>query len=133
MLQLVDPGNRNGTMNVISIMSGLWTVSNVLRDEKYKAIATTVSEEIVALAEALGYTMPPTLARTTLETSENLAEGYKASMVVDLEEGRPLEMEVILINPIEIAKRNNFIHVIPTWYQLCKDLIKYVEDRKASL
>ncbi|KAF9352310.1 hypothetical protein BGX34_012217 [Mortierella sp. NVP85] len=123
----------NGAMNVVSIMSGLWTVSNVLANDKYREMAYTVKCEIIALAEALGYPMPPGLAQKSMTTSANLAEGYKASMVVDLEEGRPLETEVILTNPMKIAEQHNLTHVIPTWYQLYKDLMKYLEERKASL
>jgi len=120
-------------MNVVSIMSGLWTVSNVLASDKYREMAYTVKCEIIALAEALGYPMPPGLAQKSMTTSANLAEGYKASMVVDLEEGRPLETEVILTNPMKIAEQHNLLHIIPTWYQLYKDLMKYLDDRKASL
>lgn len=120
-------------MNVVSITSGLWTVSNVLASDKYREMAYTVKCEIVALAEALGYLMPPDLAQRSMTLSANLAEGYKASMVVDLEEGRPLETEVILTNPMKIAERRNLTKIIPTWYQLYQDLMKYLEDRKASL
>lgn len=119
-------------MNPICILSDLWTVSNVLADDKYNAMAYTTKSEIVALAEALGYPMPATLVHTSMTTSAKLAEGYKASMVVDLEEGRPLETEVILTNPIHIAESRNLLHLIPTWYKLYNDLVKYLEDRKAS-
>ncbi|KAG0329328.1 hypothetical protein BG000_000105 [Podila horticola] len=122
----------NGAMNPICILSDLWTVSNVLADDKYNAMAYTTKSEIVALAEALGYPMPATLVHTSMTTSAKLAEGYKASMVVDLEEGRPLETEVILTNPIHIAESRNLLHLIPTWYKLYNDLVKYLEDRKTS-
>lgn len=119
-------------MNPICILSDLWTVSNVLADDKYNAMAYTTKSEIVALAEALGYRMPETLVQTSMTTSARLAPGYKASMVVDLEEGRPLETEVILTNPIRIAESHNLLHLIPTWYKLYNDLVKYLEDRKTN-
>ncbi|KAI8354412.1 ketopantoate reductase PanE/ApbA-domain-containing protein, partial [Mortierella sp. GBAus27b] len=123
----------NGSMTVVSIMSGLWTVSNVLADEKYRKVVYTVKQEIIALAEGLGYSMPPTLLALSMETSERLAVGYKASMVVDLEEGRPMETDVILTNPIKMAEEHNLTHLIPTWYQLYKDLMKYLEERHAKI
>ncbi|GJJ79046.1 2-dehydropantoate 2-reductase [Entomortierella parvispora] len=122
----------NGSMNPVCILSDLWTVSNVLADEKYKAMARQTMTEIAALAEALGHPMPPTLVEVSMTTSARLADGYKASMVVDLEEGRPLETEVILHNPIRIAEERNLTHVIPTWYKLYYDLVKYLDERKAS-
>ncbi|KAF9105542.1 hypothetical protein BGX29_012024 [Mortierella sp. GBA35] len=122
----------NGAMNPVCILSDLWTVSNVLANEKYKQMAFTTKTEIAALAEALGHPMPPTLVETSMATSARLADGYKASMVVDLEEGRPMETEVILTNPIKIAEKNNLTHIIPTWYKLHSDLLKYLADRNAS-
>lgn len=119
-------------MNPICILSDLWTVSNVLANEKYKDMAFRTKNEIAALAEALGYTMPPGLVESSMKTSTLLADGYKASMVVDLEEGRPMETEVILTNPIKIAEERNLTHIIPTWYQLYKDLIKYLADRQQA-
>ncbi|KAG0340587.1 hypothetical protein BG004_006345 [Podila humilis] len=117
----------NGSMNAVSILSELWTVSNVLADDKYRAMAHATMTEIAALAEALGYPMPPTLVQMSMSTSERLAPGYKASMVVDLEAGRPLETEVILSNPIKIAESRNLLHVIPTWYKLHNDLPDHKE------
>ncbi|KAF8930284.1 2-dehydropantoate 2-reductase [Dissophora ornata] len=122
----------NGAMNPICILSDLWTVSNVLANEKYREMAFRTKTEIASLAEALGYKMPPGLVDMSMATSERLADGYKASMVVDLEEGRPMETEVILSNPIRIAEEHNLTHIIPTWYQLYKDLVKYLADRQAN-
>jgi len=119
-------------MNPVCILSSLYTVSNVLADKKYEGMVRTTMTEIAALAEALGYPMPPTLVTVSMSTSARLADGYKASMVVDLEEGRPLETEVILYNPIRIAEERNLTHIIPTWHRLYKDLVKYLEERKAD-
>jgi len=122
----------NGSMNPVCILSDLWTVSNVLADEKYVVMARTTMTEIAALAEALGYAMPPTLVEVSMSTSARLAPGYKASMVIDLEEGRPLETEVILHNPIKIAEDKKLTHIIPTWYKLYYDLVKYLDERKVA-
>lgn len=119
----------NGAMNPVCILSDLWTVSDVLADEKWCQIAFTTKKEIAALADALGHPMPPTLADMSMATSARLANGYKASMVIDLEEGRPMEMEVILANPIRIAEERNLTHIIPTWYKLYNDLVKYLAER----
>jgi len=119
-------------MNPVCILSDLWTVSNVLADEKYRAMARQTMTEIAALAEALGHPMPPTLVEVSMTTSARLADGYKASMVVDLEEGRPLETEVILHNPINIAEEHKLTHIIPTWHKLYYDLVKYLDERKTS-
>ncbi|KAF9426226.1 hypothetical protein BGZ94_006810 [Podila epigama] len=123
----------NGSMNPICILSELWTVSNVLADKKYEAITWTTMREIAALAEALGHRMPPTLVETSMTTSHKLAPGYKASMVVDLEEGRPLETEVILANPIQMAVSRNLLHIIPTWYKLYNDLVASPDHKELVL
>ncbi|KAG0224995.1 hypothetical protein BGW42_004727 [Actinomortierella wolfii] len=119
----------NAAMNPICIVSGLWTVSAVLNDEKWEKIAVKAKQEITALAEALGYTMPQTLVNVSMTTSRRLADGYKASMIVDLEAGRPIELEAIITNPIRIAEEKQLLHLIPTWYSLCKDLMAYLEKR----
>ncbi|KAF9976646.1 hypothetical protein BGZ73_008117 [Actinomortierella ambigua] len=119
----------NAAMNPVCIVSGLWTVSAVLSDEKWEKIATTTKQEITVLAEALGYQMPNTLVQTSMTTSRRLNDGYKASMIVDLEAGRPIELEAIITNPIRIAEEKNLTHLIPTWYGLYKDLMAYLEKR----
>ncbi|KAG0261715.1 hypothetical protein BG011_000742 [Mortierella polycephala] len=120
----------NGSMNPICILSDLWTVSDVLADKDYKKMVETTMNEIAALAEALGYPMPPTLVENSMKTSLQLAAGYKASMVVDLEEGRPMETEVILFNPVRLAEERKLTHIIPTWYKLYQDLVKYFAERR---
>ncbi|KAF9189936.1 hypothetical protein BGZ51_009148 [Haplosporangium sp. Z 767] len=120
----------NGSMNPICILSDLWTVSDVLANEDYKKMVETTMKEIAALAEALGYPMPPTLVENSMKTSAQLAVGYKASMVIDLEEGRPMETEVILSNPVRLAEERKLTHIIPTWYKLYQDLVKYLAERR---
>ncbi|KAF9106297.1 hypothetical protein BGX27_009241 [Mortierella sp. AM989] len=125
----------NATMAPICILSDLWTVSDVLANEKYYTMALTVKSEIATLARELGYNIPPGTVEMSMSTSKRLADGYKASMVIDLEEGRPMEVEVILSNPIRVAEDRQLTHLIPTWYQLYKDLIKYLEvkNKKGAL
>ncbi|KAG0254014.1 hypothetical protein DFQ27_007091 [Actinomortierella ambigua] len=119
----------NAAMNPACIVSGLWTVSNVLSDEKWEKIALTTKKEITALATALGYKMPDNLVERSMITSRSLADGYKASMIVDLEAGRPIELEAIITNPIHIAEEKQLLHLIPTWYGLYKDMMVYLEQR----
>ncbi|KAF9897750.1 hypothetical protein BX616_005055 [Lobosporangium transversale] len=120
------------SMNLISILSELRTVSNVLASEKYKQLLVTVMEEVVALGSALGYDVPPTLVGQSIATSESLFEGYKASLVVDFEEGRPMETEVIFSNPIKIAEKHQLTHLIPTWYRMHKELFEYLAKHQAE-
>ncbi|KAF9346639.1 hypothetical protein BGX26_001840 [Mortierella sp. AD094] len=120
----------NATMAPICILSDLWSVSAVFANEKYYEMVVTVKSEIAVLAIALGYKIPPGIVDMSMATSKRLADGYKASMVIDLEEGRPMEIEVILTNPINVAEEHNLTHLIPTWYQLYKDLMKYLEVRQ---
>ncbi|KAF9434513.1 hypothetical protein BGZ76_007890 [Entomortierella beljakovae] len=122
----------NGTMAPICILSDLWSVSDVMANEKYYQMVVTTKNEIATLAKALGYNISPNAVETSMVTTMKLADGYKPSLVVDLEEGRPMEVEVILTNPIKIAEENNLTHLIPTWYKLYKDLILYFEAKKGD-
>ncbi|KAF8975026.1 hypothetical protein BGZ46_009499 [Entomortierella lignicola] len=122
----------NAVMAPICILSNLWTSSDVMADEKYCEMVVVTKNEIATLARALGYNIPPGTVEMSMNTTRHLADGYKPSYVIDLEEGRPLETEVILTNPIKIAEEHNLTHLIPTWYGLYKDLLKYLEARQGN-
>jgi 2-dehydropantoate 2-reductase len=59
--------------------------------------------EIIAIANALGFSVSETLADKQIERTRTMGE-YKASTLLDFELGRPLELESLFLEPLRQAK-----------------------------
>lgn len=96
----------NSAMNPSSILSGEIGNANMVIDSELRHHLKACMEEVFAAAPAvLGRSLPVSLAtpeEILLSTERN--KGSKPSMLLDWEAGRPLELEVILGNPVRIAR-----------------------------
>ncbi|KAH3902680.1 related to ketopantoate reductase [Saccharomycodes ludwigii] len=61
--------------------------------------------EIMAIAKSEGYEIDPETATILIEADRDLV--YKPSMLVDVEKTQLMELEVIIGNPLKVAKKNN--------------------------
>jgi 2-dehydropantoate 2-reductase len=98
----------NASFNPSSVLSGgVGNADMVMDPELREHIRGVMDEVFVAVPRILGVSFPDKLAspeRILKSTERNT--GSKPSMLLDWEANRPMELEVILGNPIRIARRH---------------------------
>ncbi len=70
-------------------------IGAVLADADTRALFIACLAEVEALARAKGVQLPPDVAPSAVAICESFAPAFKPSMLVDLERGRPLEVEAL--------------------------------------
>jgi len=83
-----------------------WTTDRLIATEAGVQLVSAVMREIIAAAEALGLKMPPDMVERQLAHTRAMG-AYQTSMQIDRREGRPLEVEAILCEPLRQARRAN--------------------------
>lgn len=66
------------------------------------ALTLPAMKEILAIAKAAGYELDENLPQKMIDSDAGVH--YEPSMMVDVQKGNPIELEVILGNPLRIAK-----------------------------
>lgn len=96
----------NATFNPSAVLSGGSTNSGMAHDVEMYIFLQDAMQEIKAVAEKLHGEFPKDFAspERILESTKKNTSGSKPSMLLDWEEGRRMELEVILGNPIRIAR-----------------------------
>ncbi|KAI1741586.1 2-dehydropantoate 2-reductase [Xylaria scruposa] len=97
----------NAAFNSTAVLSGGRGNADQLTDSELRSHVAAVMGEIWDAAPAvLGAPFPDTLAtpERIIRSNERNA-GAKPSMLLDWEAGRPMELEVILGNPVRIARK----------------------------
>jgi 2-dehydropantoate 2-reductase len=113
----------NASMNPSAVLSGGVGNANMVRDPELRHHLKACMDEVFdAAPKILGAPFPPKLAtpEQILKSTERNTGG-KPSMLVDWENGRPMELEVILGNPVRIARRHGVeMPRLQTLYALLK-------------
>ena len=94
-------------MNPSSVLSGGSTGQELSQDEELARHALGVMNEVLSVApKALGKPLPASLPTPdqVLQSISRNGSGSKPSMWADWERGSPMELEVILGNPIRLAR-----------------------------
>lgn len=97
----------NASMNPSAVLSGGSTNHEMSMDDELYIHLKGVMDEVLATAEKVLRTpLPPELASSEaiLRSTQKNTSGSKASMLLDWEQGKKMELEVILGNPIRIAR-----------------------------
>jgi len=90
----------NISFNPLSALTGA-TMVQIARHPQARELVVAMMEETLAIAGALG-AEPGVSIQRRLEGAERVGD-HKTSMLMDLEAGKPLELDVIMAAPIEIA------------------------------
>lgn len=122
----------NSAMNPSSILSGGIGNSDMVLNQELRLHLKACMEEVFAAAPAvLGRALPEKLAtpeQILVSTERN--KGSKPSMLLDWEAGRPLELEVILGNPVRIARERGFeMSKLQSLYAL----LRSAQDRRSTI
>ncbi len=78
----------------VSCVTG-YTVKPVMADPDTRRLVRDCMEEIEALARAQGIGLPPDAVESTMGFLQGRTDDGKASMLLDQERGRPMELEFL--------------------------------------
>jgi 2-dehydropantoate 2-reductase len=124
----------NASMNPSAVLSGGVGNANMALDPELRVHLKACMDEVFAAAAViLGAPFPEKLAKpeVILKSTERNTGG-KPSMLLDWEAGRPMELEVILGNPVRIARRHGVeMGRLQTLYALLKSAQRKREADKA--
>ena len=79
------------------------TTDRLIGTDEGRRLVADLIREVIAAARADGVELPDDLAETQIRNTTTMA-GYRSSMQVDRQEGRPMEVEAILGEPLRRAE-----------------------------
>ena len=92
----------NAPFNPLSVLSGGLSTLDILKSQE--AFVRCIMQEICLIAEAIGHRLPDTIIDVNIATTYGMLP-YKTSMLLDYENSRLMETEVILGNALRAGKR----------------------------
>jgi 2-dehydropantoate 2-reductase len=95
----------NAPYNPMSVLGGGADTTSMMENPESATLARRIMEEVCRVAEAAGHPLPPEVVEENLEGTRKMSP-YKTSMLIDVEEGRPLEVEAIMGNALRVAERH---------------------------
>lgn len=116
----------NAVFNPISVLGGVLDTAAILAPAEGAAFVRQAMQEVVRVAAAAGHALPEATVDRFIEGTRR-APPYKTSMALDFENGRAMEVEVILGNVVRAGRREKV--AIPALEALYA-LLKMVEARK---
>jgi 2-dehydropantoate 2-reductase len=75
----------------------------LISDARWLRLVRQLMAEVIAAARALGFAISDSIIEDRIEKTRNMGE-YKASTLVDFEQGRPLEVESLFLEPLRRAQ-----------------------------
>jgi 2-dehydropantoate 2-reductase len=92
----------NAPFNPISVLAGGVDTKTILDSEDSTRLARSVMEEVCRLAAAAGHPLPDDVIEQNIQGTR-VMKPYKTSMLLDFENGRPMEVEAIVGNAVRKA------------------------------
>ena len=80
------------------------TTDKLLADTRWEKLVRELMHEVIATANALGLNIAESLAEKQIERTRTMG-AYKASTLLDFEQGRPLELESLFLEPLRQAQQ----------------------------
>jgi len=111
--------NRQSTIGNRQSLTPVLTTDKLLSDPRWEDLVRELMHEVIAAAGALGYRTPLSFAEKQIERTRTMGS-YKASTLVDFEQGRALELESLFLEPLRQAK--NAGANVPRLESLCRVL-----------
>lgn len=127
----------NASMNPSSVLSGGTTNHAMSTDPELYLHLKGVMDEVLSTApKVLGTPLPKEFAtpEQILRSTQRNTSGSKPSMLLDWEQGKKMELEVILGNPIRIAREKGLeMPRLQSLYALLKKAQENKEENKSKL
>jgi 2-dehydropantoate 2-reductase len=95
------------------------STDGLLADARWERVVRELMLEVIAAAAALGYQIPVSLAEKQIERTRTMG-AYKASTLIDFEQGRALELGALFLEPLRQAKQVGA--KVPRLESLCRVL-----------
>lgn len=92
----------NAPFNPLSVLSGGLSTADIL--ESQEPFVRHIMEDVRRIAEAVGHSLPGQIVDNHIDSTRTMPP-YKTSMLIDYEQGRPLETEAILGNALRAGRR----------------------------
>jgi 2-dehydropantoate 2-reductase len=92
----------NAPFNPLSVLSGGLLTLDILQAQE--SFVRSIMQEICNIAAACGHPLPDDIVNTNIESTYAMPP-YKTSMLLDYENGQPMEIEAILGNALRAARR----------------------------
>ncbi|MBF0157937.1 MAG: 2-dehydropantoate 2-reductase [Magnetococcales bacterium] len=92
----------NAPFNPLSVLGQGATTHDILQCPATAQLAAEIMSEVIAIAQAEGYTLGPELIQKNLNDTERMMP-YRTSMLMDYQSHRPMEIEAILGQPLRVA------------------------------
>jgi 2-dehydropantoate 2-reductase len=94
---------RNGALSPRQILNPCLTTDKLLDDASWTQLARELMLEIIEAAQARGLSLAESLVDRQIERTREMG-AYKASTVLDFEQGRELELETMFLEPLRQAR-----------------------------
>ncbi|HLH53970.1 MAG TPA: 2-dehydropantoate 2-reductase [Verrucomicrobiae bacterium] len=94
---------RSGSFDSEAPLQRCLTTDRLLQDPGWYELVLELMHEVMATARALGYELPDSLAEKQVERTRTMGP-YKPSTVLDFENGRPLELRTLFLEPVRQAQ-----------------------------
>jgi 2-dehydropantoate 2-reductase len=92
----------NAPFNPLSVLSGGLPTLDILQSQE--AFVRSIMQEICRIAEATDHKLPDNIVDINIANTYTMPQ-YKTSMLLDYENGHPMETEAIIGNAVRAAKR----------------------------
>lgn len=92
----------NAPFNPLSVLSGGLQTLDILQTQE--ALVRSIMQEVCNIAAASGHPLPDDIVNINIENTYAMPP-YKTSMLLDYENGQPMETEAILGNALRAAQR----------------------------
>lgn len=124
----------NGSMNPSAVLSGGVGNADMVQDEELRIHLKACMDEVFAAIALIFGDVPSHLAQPeVILRSIERNKGAKPSMLLDWEAGRPMELEVILGNPVRMARDHGLdMPRLQTLYALLKSASKIRSRHKGN-
>jgi 2-dehydropantoate 2-reductase len=116
----LDPTARGSeTKAARPSLNPVLTTDKLLNDPRWENLVRELMHEVIAATGALGYKTPLEFAEKQIERTRIMG-AYKASTLVDFEQGRALELESMFLEPLRQAQKAGAR--VPRLESLCRVL-----------
>jgi 2-dehydropantoate 2-reductase len=105
------------------------TTDRLLTSPEWRGLVCELMAEVVRAAGALGFEIPMAFAHKQVERTGSMG-AYKASTLIDFEEGRPLELDSIFLEPLRRGTRAG--EKMPRLTALCSVLEALDRQRRSQ-
>jgi 2-dehydropantoate 2-reductase len=102
------------------------TTDKLLADARWEKLVRELMLEIIRSATAIGLPIPESLADKQIERTRTMG-AYRASTLIDFEQGKPIELESLFLEPLRQARTTGL--EVPRLQALCRVLTDLSQGR----